>query len=40
MTYSFKEHVEIVKIFMVNFNVAILNSLKIIGFSQINGKLI
>ena len=32
MTYVFKEHVKIVKIYMVKFNVSILNRLKIMGF--------
>ena len=32
MTYVFKEHVKIVKIYMVKVNVSILNSLKIMGF--------
>ena len=31
-TYVFKGHVKIVKIYMVKFNVPILNRLKIIGF--------
>ena len=32
MTYVFKGHVKIVKIYMVKFNVSNLNSLKITGF--------
>ena len=32
MTYIFKAHVKIVKIYMVKFNVSILNGLKIMGF--------
>ena len=32
MTYVFKGHVKIVKIYMVKFNVSILNRLKITGF--------
>ena len=32
MTYSFKGYVKIFKIYMVNFNVAIFNRLKIMGF--------
>ena len=32
MTYIFKEHVKIVKIYMVKFSVSILNRLKIMGF--------
>ena len=32
MTYAFKEHVKIVKIHMVKFNVSILNGLKIMSF--------
>ena len=31
-TYVFKEHVKIVKIYMVKFNISILNRLKIMGF--------
>ena len=31
-TYVFKGHVKIVKIYMVKFNVSILNRLKIMGF--------
>ena len=32
MTYAFKGHVKIVKIYMVKFNVSILNRVKIMGF--------
>ena len=32
MTYDFKGHVKIVEIYMVKFNVSILNRLKIMGF--------
>ena len=32
ITYDFKGHVEIVEIYMVKFNVSILNRLKIMGF--------
>ena len=32
MTYMFKVHVKMVKIYMVKFNVAILSRLKIMGF--------
>ena len=32
MTYVFKGHVKIVKIYMVKFNVSNLNRLKIMGF--------
>ena len=32
MMYNFKEHVKIVKIYMVNFNVTIFNRLKLMGF--------
>ena len=32
MTYDFKGHVKIVEIYMVKFNVSVLNSLKIMGF--------
>ena len=32
MTYAFKEHVKIVKIYMVKFNVSILSRLKIMSF--------
>ena len=32
MTHVFKGHVKIVKIYMVKFNVSILNRLKIMGF--------
>ena len=35
MTYVFKDHVKIVKIYMVKFNVSILNRLKTMFFSQI-----
>ena len=31
-TYVFKGHVKIVKIYMVKFNISILNRLKIMGF--------
>ena len=34
MTYAFKGHVKIVKIYMVKFNVSILNKLKIMGFCK------
>ena len=34
MTYIFKRHVKIVKIYMMRFNVSILNSLKIMGFCK------
>ena len=33
LTYVFKEHVKFAKIYMVKFNVSILNRLKIMGFS-------
>ena len=36
--YVFKEHVEIVKIYMVNFNVKILNSPKKRGFQNLKLK--
>ena len=32
MTYDFKGHVKIIEIYMVKFNVSILNRLKIMGF--------
>ena len=32
MTYDFKGHVKIVDIYMVKFNVSILNRFKIVGF--------
>ena len=32
MTYYFKEHVKIVEMYMVKFNVSILNRLRIMGF--------
>ena len=34
MTYVFRGHVKIVKIFVVNFNVSILNRLKIMDFCK------
>ena len=39
ITYDFKGHVKIVEIYMVKFNVSILNRLKIMGFS-VNAKYI
>ena len=40
MTYAFKEHVKIVKIYMVKFNVSILSRLKIMSFLQKKSKYI
>ena len=40
MTHRIKEHVEIVKIYIVNINVTIFNSLKIFGILYIYGKFI
>ena len=39
-TYVFKEHFEILKIYMVKFNVSILNRLKIKGLLYIQSKYI
>ena len=39
MTYNFKEYVKIVKIHMVNFNVTVFSTLKIIGFLWTNSTL-
>ena len=39
MTYDFKGHVKIVEIYMVKFNVSILNKFKIMGF-LVNAKYI
>ena len=38
MTYGFKGHVKMVKIYMVMFNVSISNRLHIMGFLQIHSK--
>ena len=38
--YIFNDHVKMVKIYTVKFNVAILNRLKIMGFLEIEGKYI
>ena len=37
-TYVFKGRVKIVKIYMVKFNVSVLNRLKTMGFLQIQSK--
>ena len=38
MMYVFKEHVKILKIYMVKFNVAIFNRLQRLGFFIYKGK--
>ena len=40
MSYILKEHVEIIKIYMVKFNVTIFNGIKIMGFLLIKDKYI
>ena len=40
MTCAFKGHVKFLKIYMVKFNVSILNRLKIMGFLYIQSKYI
>ena len=37
MTFTFKEHLKIVKIYMMKFNITISDKLKIMEFFQIKG---